>query len=157
MIEKIISGGQTGADRGGLNAGIALGIDIGGWGPKGMIAEDGKIPKIYGLKECPIGGYIARTEQNVIDSDATAIFYYEIMSGGTELTRDACLLHQKPYIPINCLKDDQYNIERLIRWLKQKNPKILNIAGPRSSKGRQWNRSIGHDTQRILSAAIKRI
>lgn len=34
-ITKIISGGQTGADRAGLDAAIALGIPHGGWCPKG--------------------------------------------------------------------------------------------------------------------------
>ena len=35
MLERIISGGQTGADRGGLDAAIELGIPHGGWCPKG--------------------------------------------------------------------------------------------------------------------------
>ncbi len=40
---KIVSGGQTGVDRGVLEAATALGLDFGGWSPHGWIAEDGTI------------------------------------------------------------------------------------------------------------------
>ena len=40
---KIVSGGQTGVDRGALEAAMALGLDFGGWSPHGWIAEDGTI------------------------------------------------------------------------------------------------------------------
>ena len=36
MLKKIISGGQTGADRAGLDVAIAKGIPHGGWIPKGI-------------------------------------------------------------------------------------------------------------------------
>lgn len=157
MIKKIVSGGQTGADRGGLNAGMALGIPIGGWAPKNFEAEDGRVPDLYGLKECPIGGYIARTEQNVLDSDITVIFYYETMSGGTLLTKQSALLHKKPYIAINCLKDFDYNVDRLVKFFTKHPNSIVNVAGPRSSKGENWNRSIGSDTQHLLMAAIRQL
>ena len=44
---KIISGGQTGADRAGLDAAIAMGFDYGGAVPKGRRAEDGHISYKY--------------------------------------------------------------------------------------------------------------
>ncbi|MGD9687665.1 MAG: putative molybdenum carrier protein, partial [Desulfobacter sp.] len=44
MIRKIVSGGQTGVDRAGLDAARAAGIPIGGYCPKGRLAEDGEIP-----------------------------------------------------------------------------------------------------------------
>ncbi len=39
QLSTIISGGQTGADRGALDAAIELGIKHGGWCPKGRKAE----------------------------------------------------------------------------------------------------------------------
>ena len=51
-IAKIISGGQTGADRGGLDAAIALNVPHGGWCPKGRRAEDGGIPACCALVAC---------------------------------------------------------------------------------------------------------
>ena len=51
MIEKIISGGQTGADRAALDVAIKLGIPHGGWIPKGRKTEDGTLPQKYKLQQ----------------------------------------------------------------------------------------------------------
>ena len=40
---RIISGGQTGVDRGGLVAAMSYSIPVGGWVPKGRMAEDGAV------------------------------------------------------------------------------------------------------------------
>jgi hypothetical protein len=42
-IVRVVSGGQTGADRGALDWAIENGIPHGGWPPKGRKAEDGPI------------------------------------------------------------------------------------------------------------------
>ena len=68
MLEKIISGGQTGADRAGLNAAMEAGIVVGGCCPKGRLAEDGAVPETYPLTELKTASYPARTEKNVQDS-----------------------------------------------------------------------------------------
>ena len=73
-VEKIVSGGQTGADRAGLDFAIAHGIPHGGWCPKGRKAEDGTIPERYGLSETSRADYLQRTEANVRESDGTVIF-----------------------------------------------------------------------------------
>ena len=72
FVSKIISGGQTGADRGGLDAAIELEIPYGGWCPKGRLSEDGVIPNKYKLNEMPSKDYLKRTEQNVIDAEEVA-------------------------------------------------------------------------------------
>ncbi len=61
MIEKIISGGQTGADQAALDAAIKLGIPHGGWIPKGRITEDGPLSDRYDLIEMPTESYPERT------------------------------------------------------------------------------------------------
>ena len=76
MIKKIISGGQTGADRAALDVAIKLGIRHGGWIPKGRKTEDGPLSDKYQLQEMPTASYPARTEQNVIDSDGTLIIFF---------------------------------------------------------------------------------
>ena len=83
VITKIVSGGQSGADQGGLDAAIELGIPHGGWCPKGRKSEDGAIPDKYNLVETKSGDYRVRTEQNVVDSDATVVFTYGPASGGS--------------------------------------------------------------------------
>ena len=74
LIEKIVSGGQTGADRMGLDWAIWHDIPHGGWCPRFRKAEDGKIPDQYQLTETPKSDYVQRTEWNVRDSDGTLIF-----------------------------------------------------------------------------------
>jgi len=61
MIEKIMSGGQTGADRAALDVAIKLDIPHCGWIPKGRKAEDGTLPQKYKLQEMPTESYPART------------------------------------------------------------------------------------------------
>ena len=38
MPEKIVSGGQTGADRAALDVALANGLRVGGWVPRGRLA-----------------------------------------------------------------------------------------------------------------------
>ena len=71
MLTRIISGGQTGVDRGALDAALKASISCGGWGPKGRKAEDGPIPERYPLQELPGADYLHRTRRNVVDSDGT--------------------------------------------------------------------------------------
>jgi predicted Rossmann-fold nucleotide-binding protein len=71
---KIVSGGQTGADRAALDWALAHGVECGGWCPKSRKAEDGPIDPKYPLKETPSVAYVQRTEWNVRDSDATVLF-----------------------------------------------------------------------------------
>ncbi len=65
-IRRIISGGQTGADRGGLDAALHLGLPCGGWCAQGRKAEDRVIPDEYPLKEHTSRSYLARAEANVV-------------------------------------------------------------------------------------------
>ena len=80
---RIVSGGQTGVDRAALDAALELGIAHGGWCPRGRLAEDGPIADRYGLRETASSDYAVRTEQNVVDSDATLILHRGPLTGGT--------------------------------------------------------------------------
>ncbi len=73
-VPKIMSGGQTGADRAALDFAIGHGIKHGGWCPKGRRAEDGAIDARYQLKETPSANFVQRTEWNTRDSDGTVVF-----------------------------------------------------------------------------------
>ncbi len=137
-LDKIVSGGQTGVDRAALDAALAVNFPAGGWCPEGRLAEDGVIPARYPLQELPGAGYRQRTLQNVRDSNATLIIYYDILSGGTEQTLAFCLKAHKPYLLIDAEAIDTDNaVEKLIRFLGQGSGKVLNVAGPRGSAG-EW-------------------
>lgn len=142
MLKKIISGGQTGIDRVGLNVGISLGLKIGGWAPKNNLSEDGKVPKLYGLKEYTIPGYAARTEQNILDADATLIFKPEYMcrSQGTFLTRRLCRRHKVGYIVVDACHDFEENAQFIEQWLYDHKIRTLNVAGPRKSVLEDWSK-----------------
>src|SRR4029077_8823814 len=89
MLRKVISGGQTGADRAGLDFAIHVGLEHGGYVPKGRKAEDGKIAERYHLVELSTTSYPARTKRNTEESDGTVTFSLErLLSGGTKLLWD---------------------------------------------------------------------
>ncbi len=129
MIEKIISGGQTGADQGGLEAARTVMIPTGGHAPQGYKTESGPDPSLrdrYGLKEHPSGDYRARTEANVLAADATVIFG-NVFSAGSLLTRSLCRQHKKLVL-------ENPTPEELRRWAEKYNIEVLNVAGNRESK-----------------------
>ena len=136
----IMSGGQTGADRGALEAAIDLKIDHGGWCPRGGTAEDGEVPLRYKLREHTLSGYPGRTEQNVIDSDATLIFTSGPITRGSQLTLGLCFRHQRDvkHIDIRELTDEEAALQVRL-WLLDCDSysaqvRKLNVAGSRESR-----------------------
>src|SRR5205823_2786445 len=93
---KILTGGQTGADRAALDAAMDAGIECGGWCPANREAEDGIIPDSYPVAPLPNAGYDQRTTQNVIDSDGTVVFASPPARGGSKFTLDECRRLGKP-------------------------------------------------------------
>ena len=65
QIEKIISGGQTGAERAALDVAMEMRIPYGGWIPKGRKTEDGRLPEEYRLRETRAIDYHQRMELNI--------------------------------------------------------------------------------------------
>jgi hypothetical protein len=83
----------------------------------------------------PNGGNRQRTRLNVVDSDGTAILYYESLKGGARLTRNLCALLKRPYILINARKtpDPDAAAEAVARFVEGNGIQALNVAGPRAS------------------------
>lgn len=132
LLEKVISGGQTGVDRAGLDAALEAGIPVGGYCPKGRLAEDGTIPQRYPLTELTVDDYAARTEKNVKESDGTLILNVGTLSGGTRLTLDFARKHNKPCLIVHLDRDPE--TAPVWQWAQEHSIRILNIAGPRESK-----------------------
>lgn len=129
--EQIVSGGQTGVDRGALDAAIALGLPHGGWCPRGRLAEDGVIPACYQLRETESRRYSARTRQNVIDSSGTLILCSGPLQGGTDLTYRLAQQCQKPCRVVDFCS--AVKAAEVCRWIQDHRLRVLNIAGPRES------------------------
>ena len=134
-VKKIVSGGQTGADQAALDYAIEKNIPHGGWLPKGRLTEDGPLPAKYKLQEMPTESYPKRTEQNVIDSDGTLIFSHGKLSGGSALTRDLAIDHQRPWLHLDMSEIPIDEAALMMKsWLSEKRIQILNVAGPKRSK-----------------------
>jgi Circularly permutated YpsA SLOG family len=150
-LERIVSGGQTGADQAALDVAIELGIPHGGWVPKGRRTECGPLPEKYRLKEMPTDSYPKRTEQNVIDSDGTLIISHGDLREGSEYTRKMAAKHGKPWIHIDADKHSVEAAVQMIRtWVSGNDIEVLNVAGPPASKDAQ----IYTETKRILRAVL---
>lgn len=138
MIRKIISGGQTGADRAALDFAIKHNIPYGGWVPKGRKTEDGTLPEKYHLQEMPTGEYAERTQKNILDSDGTLIISHGRLTGGSALTEFLAEKHKKPCIHIDLNKLALNDTSLIVnRWIQRYDINVLNVAGPRASKDPQ--------------------
>lgn len=150
-IEKIISGGQCGADRAGLEAGLLLGIETGGWIIKGFMTVKGPdllLRDRFHLKEIESTSYPKRSMKNVDDSDGTIVFR-SISSAGSDCTIGYCITHKwksltanekserktlyKPCLVINLetIKDTEKLSDEIRDFVRCNNIKCLNIAGHR--------------------------
>ena len=145
-IAKIISGGQTGADRGGLEAAIDSAVPHGGWCPKGRISEDGVIPAHYNLVETKSTAYPARTEANIVDAHCTVVFTFGKPTGGSKKTVALAEKHQRSCLCVDLAAlTDEAAARGVLEWLSPgglmrpgivvppPNP-VLNVAGSRESK-----------------------
>ena len=134
MLGKIISGGQTGADRAGLDAAIQRGVPHGGWCPEGRRAEDGRIPDCYQLCETYSFSYLVRTEKNVQISDGTIIFTLGDLRGGSARTRDFAILHGKPWLHLQLDTLELFETAETVKsFLTTHSIRTLNVAGSRES------------------------
>ena len=136
MLKKIISGGQTGADRAALDFAIQHGVPHGGWVPQGRKAEDGRIPDIYQLQEMPTDSHRARTEQNAIDSGGTVVISHGKLTGrsGSAYAAKMARKHGRPRLHLNMAKLSIEKASQILRlWIVENKIEVLNVAGPRQS------------------------
>lgn len=151
LIDRVISGGQTGVDRAALDAARDQGLDCGGWCPKGRRSEDGPIPTRYPLKETESGDYRIRTRRNVADSDGTLILVTGGLTGGTALTRETALAEDKPLLVVDL--DAPVALEKVCDWIRGNGVRTLNVAGPRESQ----RPGVGHRAHEFLFALFSEL
>lgn len=142
-VHTIISGGQTGADRGALEAAHDLGLKRGGWAPAGWRAEDGVIPQWYraGMMESASSAYPVRTRANVEASGGTLILSigYLTEESGSMLTSKIARKLGKPcrhffVVEWSPVAVSTTAIQMARKWLDENDIRTLNVAGPRESR-----------------------
>lgn len=130
MLAKVVSGGQTGADRAGLIAAKAVGFETGGFIPKGFLALDGYHPdfaSLYGMEETVEATYPPRTWENARNSDATIRIATKWDSSGERLTLQAIKKYKRPHFDITAF--DYIPVETVADWIIFHKVSTLNIAG----------------------------
>jgi len=148
-LKKIVSGGQTGVDRGALDAALVAGFPCGGWCPADRSAADGEIPERYPLTplENPAAGssqvstarrvaeqYRARTLKNIQDSDGTVILHSGALFGGTLLTQKFCVREKKPLIALDAQGITNLRAAAtIVQFIEAHGIQVINVAGPRLS------------------------
>lgn len=136
MIEKLVSGGQTGADIAALDVALKHDFPHGGWCPRGHRSLDGRIPDRYRLVETPKESYLQRTEWNVRDSDVTVVFTFAAeATGGSKRTIEFARKHAKPWIHVG-RNGREYQDPAVVlqKFVQENNIRVLNVAGSCESK-----------------------
>jgi hypothetical protein len=152
-LRKIVSGGQTGADRAALDVALEQGLEIGGRVPKGRLAEDGRISDHYaGLRETDAANPSVRTSLNVRDSDATLIVSRGPLRGGSLLTLQEAQRLGRPvlHIDLAALRREEAATQ-VSEWLRQVTPSTLNVAGSRASQDAAIYRSVAALLREVLA------
>lgn len=126
-LKKVISGGQTGADQGGLAAAKLVGLETGGTAPAGYRTEVGPAVELlrdtFGLVESESADYAVRTAANVRDADGTVVFG-DITSPGSKRTVAECRTANRPV----CINPSP---AELAEWIATHHIRVLNVAGNR--------------------------
>jgi len=131
MLKQVISGGQTGADLGGLKAARSVGLATEGWMPQGFLTAEGPRPeyaRLFKVREHASPLYPPRTEANVKAADATLRFATDWKSRGEQLTLRLVTKHKRRHLDIDPT-DATMTPERVKKWLRVFKVGVLNVAG----------------------------
>jgi hypothetical protein len=152
MLERVVSGGQTGADQAGWRAAKALGIATGGWMPVGFVTEAGPRPDFaepFAAVEIPGGGYPERTRTNALDLDGT-VWSGDPGSPGVRTTLRACDGLGKAVYLVNEVLTQPSEVAA---WIEAEEVRFLNVAGNREST----EPGIGELAERFLVEVFDRL
>lgn len=165
LIAKIVSGGQTGVDRGAIEAALERGFPYGGLIPKGRLAEDGQVPLVFtAMEESTRKDYLFRTEWNVSHSDATVIITNQVpLSGGTKRTADFCKKHNKPCLVLEWpFSTSCGHLNKVSEWIlklshdiSHREELVINVAGPRESKANGIQAGTKEFVSELLAYAVQ--
>jgi Circularly permutated YpsA SLOG family len=162
-LHKVISGGQTGADQGGLMAAWRHGVETGGQAPAGYRVQNGYNPILEVLGLSQASDYAGRTRSNIANADGTVLLSHNMTSPGSMLTRNEAKAQGKPFLSLDILELVQLAIagqtpeneeamlngvasraKQLCEFILKHSISVLNVAGNREIKsdGKQHGTNI---------------
>lgn len=149
-MHKVIAGGQTGGDLGGLLGARDAGLRTGGTAPRGWKTERGPMPELaeFGLVEHTSADYPPRTKDNVRAADGTVIFA-PVRSPGCELTARLCRDAKKPYLIVGEVGEE--TVDEVIRFVDKNNIRTLNVAGNRESVYRGLQEQVRQVIRKVVT------
>ena len=153
MLDKIITGGQIGADQAGWRAAKTFGFLVGGCMPKGFLTEDGPHPEFaeqFGAAELPTDRDLARIKQNVRASDAT-LWFGETTTSAAQTTVGACHRFGKPCLPV--YPGASFEPSHVAAWISENKVRTLNVAGNRERE----EPGIGDRVERFLGQVLQQL
>ena len=151
MIKKIISGGQTGADRAALDAAIKLDIPHGGWITKGRTTETGMLPESYHLREVATDNYLECIKRNVKDSKGTLIIFYDKLTGDLYQAERETLRCKHQLLGIDLKQKNAFQAASLINdWVQLRKIDVLFVTGA----GEVENPNIENHTRLMIEKAL---
>lgn len=183
LISKLISGGQTGADRAALEAGESLGIETGGWAPRGFMTTRGAAPELatrFGLQEMTeyrglalkgsdTQALILRSQRNVDDADGTLVFRLKSSPGSDKTIgychsqrwcyvsqqkqQDCKQHHYRPYLVVTSMTDCK-TVGAIRDFIQRHNIRTLNVAGHRDEAVPGYSTSIIAILTEALTARV---
>jgi hypothetical protein len=171
LPQRVVSGGQTGADQAGLIAARRFAIPTGAWMPKDFLTSTGTAPELareFGLQE-HTGGYADRTEANVRLADGTLRIAASFETLGEKCALKWLLHHGKPYLDIDRAAPPPVALLRSAEALRleARNPRAyssdslpstsaLRTSGPRASPGHCTRPALSARAVAHFSAAVSR-
>jgi hypothetical protein len=153
MLHKIVSGGQTGAERAAWRAAREFGVATGGWMPRGFLADDGARSEFagrFGATEMPTDGEFAGTERNVRDSDGK-LWLGDTTTEVAQATVGACQRLGKPCLPV--YPSATFEPAHVANWIAENRIRTLNVAGNRETD----ERGIGDRVEEFLGQVLNQL
>ena len=150
MLKKIISGCQTLAGLGALDAAIKLEIKNGGWIPKGRFSETGVQPEAYNLREMGLGEPVGFMEKNIVDSDGTLILAQGEFQKEVGLLKKWADKHHRPLMHMDLACTPAFRAAQILAtWIRQQRIETLHVDGPEEDR----NPELYHRTLNIIESA----
>ena len=151
MIRKIVSSARTGVELAGLDVAVKLGLEYGGWAPRGMRNDNGLIPAKYGLMEASAVGFQFAMQQNIIDSDGTLLVTRGRKSDEMRYAAQAALRHQRQLLHADLSQHSAFEAASLISsWASLHHIRIVFITGPSAAQ----DSAIYRQVRKILETAF---